>query len=207
MPKPIKSKLLLPRPLSWSGMFLFESNPTLWEKKYLDGEDVMFSNAGLRFGKKMAEHIEGDEETEDIELSAIKSRLKLLQKRNMPLSCVLNSIHGAIPLFGVLDTAESNLEAFRDQKTGVTGWTQRKADGYGQLHFYATMIYLIKGKITKAGIYWIKTVNENGEISATGEIESFEVTITMPRILEMMFRITKNAVAIDKITREHIKNL
>ena len=207
MPKPTKSKLLLPRPLSWSGMSLFETNPRLWIKKYLDGEDVGYSNSGQRFGKKMSEHIEGDEETEDIELSTIKSQLKLLQKRNLPISCILKSVYGDIPLFGRLDTANSNLGAFKDHKTGINGWTQKKADGYGQLHFYATMIYLIKGKIPKAGIDWIKTINEKGEINVTGEIESFEVKITMSQVLDMMSRITKNAVEIDKLTKKHIKDL
>lgn len=208
MPTKAKNKLLLPRPLSWSSMLLLESSPDRWVKKYLDGEDVDIHNNGIDFGKKLAEYLESEEESDDIELEVIKDKLVRLETSEMTLNCVFKSAYGDIPLTSRIDTGNKALDAFREYKTGRgNAWSQTKAQNHGQLHFYATLMYLKTRKIPSCWLDWIVTEEVDGQVRFTGNISSFEVKLTNVDILKMKGRITKNALKIDELVRAHIKSL
>lgn len=207
MKKP-ENKLLLPRPLSWSSMSLLEKDEARWIRKYLKGEKVDFTNAGMRFGKKVADHLESTEETDDMELSSIKSLLPRYEVTEMHLKCFLQCPLGDIELIGQCDTAEKDLSAFREVKTGLAGsWSDSKAQRHGQLHFYATMIYIITGNIPKAHLDWLKTVKGERENNFTGELVSFYVKLAEIDIMKMRLRIIKNARRIDELVRTEMKSL
>lgn len=199
-------QLILPRPLSWSGMTLLEANEEAWVAKYLNGEDVDFSNDGMSFGKRLADHLE--EETDDIEMGVIGSQLIPLDNQEFPLSCELKTVKGKIPLFGKLDRSSVDLGAIREVKTGQgEAWTQAKAEKHGQLHFYATMIHTLKRKIPTIWLDWVKTEKIDGGVFFTGQIKSFEVKLNLVDILKMKKRILKNAIRIDYLTTQHLKNI
>lgn len=109
-------------------------------------------------------------------------------------------------LYLKLDTCMKDYSVFREYKTGRVPWTQGKANKHGQLLFYATGIYLKTKKIPKVYLDWLETEVVDGKVEFTGKTASFEVVFGLKDILEMMSRIRKNAIAIDKCYREHLEN-
>lgn len=189
-------------------MDLLEKDEKRWIRKYLNGEDVDFKNSGMLFGSKVAEHLESQEETEDLELSAIKTNLPRLEISEFALNCILKLKDGEIELTARMDTANKILDAFREYKTGRgNAWNQKKAQEHGQLHFYATIIYILTRKIPTCWLDWIETEEVDGVVRATGNIYPFEVKITLLDILKMKNRIAKNARRIDQLVRESLETL
>lgn len=202
-----KDKLLLPRPISWSGMTMLEKQEAKWILKYIEGKKINFDNSGIRFGRKVDEFLGGDEETDDISLAVIKDQVVRYELRKHVIKSTLKSEHGDIELLGELDTAKEDFSIFRDYKTGRGIWTQKKADTHGQFHFYATMIFLNTGKIPKCFVDWMQTEEINGEVQYTGKLQTFEVKITHVEIIRMKLRIIKNAKRIDYLVRKSMKSL
>ncbi len=204
-----ENKLLLPRPLSWSGMNLLEKDEKRWIRKYLNGEKVDFNNSGIRFGKKVAEHLESDEETEDLALESIKNRLVRYGPKETGIKAVLKCEHGEIPLTGSMDTCKPDFTAFREVKTGrgQKAWDQEKAQNHGQNHFYATLIHINTGVIPECHLDWLQTEEIDGVVQFTGGLLSFPVKFTLLDIIKMRRRIIKNALRIDYLVRESMKDL
>lgn len=201
------NKLLLPRPLSWSGMSMLEKDEPRWIKKYIDGKDVKFSNSGIEYGRKVDEYLGGDNETDDLSLLVIKDQVPRYELRKHKFSALLKSEYGDIELFGELDTSKEDFSIARDYKTGRVPWTQDKANKHGQFLFYATMIFLNTGKIPQFFVDWLETEERNGIVRYTGKHKTFEVKFTQVDIIKMKLRIIKNARRIDQLVRKGIKSL
>lgn len=203
------NKLLLPRPISWSGMIMLEKDEPKWILKYLKGKKISFTNKGIEFGRKVDEHLGGDEESEDLTLQVLKSKVIAYELRKHKFDSVLKSQYGEIALHGELDTAKADYSIARDWKTGrgKDNWTQKKADEHGQFIFYATMIYLNTGKIPEFWVDWMQTEEQNGVVQYTGQLLSFKVEVTHLKIIKMKSRIIKNALRIDYLVQQNIKSL
>lgn len=117
----------------------------------------------------------------------------------------LQTAYGQFTLLGKLDTMCSATVAFREYKTGTTKWTQSRANKHGQLLHYAALIWLNYKKLPpKVHLDWAETELINGQAVFTGRVESFEVKVTMPMVLEYLSRATKVAVQIDAAYRKQL---
>lgn len=203
-----KTKLMLPRPLSWSSMNLLENDERRWIAKYLHGKEVNPNNSGIRFGKRFSQHLEApDKENPDIEFEVASKGIIHYDKPEMPLSATLRVAEGEIPLIGSADTAKLDLSAFRERKTGRVPWNQAKAQAHGQMHFYAFIIFLMTKRIPDAHLDWLETEESMGMVSFTGNIQAFHVKLEPIDIIKMKRRIVKNALRIDQLVRQNIKSL
>ena len=153
-----------------------------------------FTNRGMAFGKKVATALEEDELTGDMQLDILLVDLPKFELRDAPLHAEIKIGKEVIPLFGKIDSLKQDMTAFKEYKTGVEKWTQRKVDEDKQITFYATMIYLLTKKIPHdIELIWIPTVQdpETQEIRATGEIVRFPTKRTMSHILNEIVDIRK----------------
>jgi len=196
-------ELLLPRGyLSWTQLNTFERSPKQYYKHYILGEPS-FENDAMRFGKKLADALEGNDAGDDETITMLCSLLpkyKTMEKE-------LDAITGDIKILGKIDNFNNRNKAFKEYKTGMVKWTQPKVDKHGQLLFYATLIYLTYGIIPpKIELVWAETKrDEDGQIYATGRIEVFERKIKLVDILKFMARICKTAKGISRMYQDEIK--
>jgi hypothetical protein len=112
---------------------------------------------------------------------------------------VLKTKDGDIRIVSHPDSMDSKTFALREYKTGKVKWTQKKADNWFQLKFYATLIQIIYGKIPpEVHLDWIETFKDtDGIIKPTGHVETFKVEITMTDILNTKALITRVAKEIE----------
>ncbi len=94
----------------------------------------------------MADGFETGETTGDAELDWVMLGIPRLNTMEMPLNAEFKHKGDIIPLYGQLDTAKSDLTAFKEYKTGQLPWSKSMVDQNQQITFYATMIYCITKK-------------------------------------------------------------
>lgn len=196
-----KGIIILPHGhLSWSGLNTWEKDPEdYWEKYVLNLPQ--FINSGMRFGRYLSEELE-KKTSKDASITKLR---KILPAYDIPEK-KLDVIWNQIPLTGRLDTFRMIDNAFREYKsgrrykTGDAPWNLRLAKAHGQIAFYAFLIWIIKGKLPPtAFLDWIETIEDaEGVVSLTGHVESFEVPITLPMVLDIGGRIQKAATQINK---------
>lgn len=191
--KPLE-KLNLPRGyISPSQLSLWRSSKEKYRERYYEGKDG-YVNDAMRFGSKLANRIDGGEETDDplIELLVTGGKLKLYEKREYPLTWYTPN---GVKVYGKLDTSSEDYHHFREFKTGTVPWTQRKANAHPQTRIYLAGIYTNLGVFAKAHLDWIPTEKrEDGTITlADREIVSLELEIGIAEIYEVYREIEKVA--------------
>ena len=202
--------MITPRPyLSWSSMTLFENNLETWKRVYLYGERMKV-NRGMAFGRTMAEGLEFGEVTGDPVLDLLIEQIPKFEIMDQPIEAVLKDGKNKIPLLAKPDTMKADLTAFKEYKTGQDSWTRKKADEWGQITFYATVLFILKGKIpSDIELIHIPTRKcdknqPDSKLEATGEIIRFKTQRSMGQVLNMMVRMRKAWIWIQRVTAEEI---
>ena len=192
-------------------MDLFERSQERWTEVYLYGEAPRFNRhgqAGIDLGRKMADGLERGSLTGDALLDLTIVQIPKLEVMEMEVRAELKRGAGVdpVPLLGKLDTASKDMAAFKEYKQGTERWTQSKVDKWGQITFYATMIYLITGKIPDdIELVWMPTERlQDGTTQMTGDICRFKTKRTMPDILSMMVRQKKSWEGIERVTDQFL---
>lgn len=186
--------------LSYSQVTLWQSDKTRYKEIFFNGNDgARFMNEGMAYGSIVANALENDEETGDLLTDTAMSLLVKYDVRDKEMEGVLQTKDGDIRIVSHPDTMDSKTYALREYKTGKTKWTQKKADNWFQLKFYAMLIFIIYKKIPpKVHLDWIETFKDtDGKIKPTGHVESFEVKITMSDIINTMATVSRVAKEIE----------
>jgi len=205
-------KLLNPRGyLSPSQISLWMRNREKYIEQYVHGGEG-YTNAKMQFGSKAALALETGEKTDDEMINMLVQLLPRYDKREYTMRVPFETKNGMVELLGKMDTYNSDDHSFMDDKTGTTKWTQSMANKLKQLHHYAAMIYLKYGKLPpKIHLNWAKTevitTDEGRVVQLTGEVQTFEVKITLKEVLEYLALVSKVALEIDQMYREEIKKL
>lgn len=166
----------------------------------------------MDFGKDFASFMEIDE-TDDEIAKLIKATIPKYDKPEEELKATLRALGCEVELLGKPDSLESVTWDFLEYKTGKTKWTQEKAQKHGQLIFYKTIIYILRGKIVSSKLIWIPTGDIYDEedvrhIAFTGQIPlCFTVEHTMTDILKMMNRIVKGAERMEFLYQQEINKV
>jgi len=193
-------KILLPRGyLSWSQMWLWETNPKKYKEKYFFGTDQYVTNE-MRFGKKFAEAIQTGKSDDKNILKVVKSNTAYKNKE-YKIECVVKSGKEKIPILCFLDSYEDGF--VEEDKTGKTPWTQKRANEHGQIGFYDVALRIKTGKAHKFKLKWFETEErEKGNITLTGRVEIFNVEKSTIDYLKMTARIIKVAKQISEAYQE-----
>ncbi len=205
--------MLTPRPyLSFSQMTTFEMSPEKYADHYIHGKK-QYVTKNMRYGSMLAEGLEDDEATGDPLLDLMASRIPKFERMDLPVEdvkgveiayhrgdkeyqvCVpvLKNDGGNIPLLALPDSSNSDYSKFKEYKTSVRTWTQRMADQSGQITFYATAMWIVRGKVPSG----IELVNvpvkyaPEGDITPTGEIVVLPTKRTLVDIIKMITRMKK----------------
>ena len=201
-------RLLLPRGyLSPSQIDLWLRDPDRYVRQYMfGGEEV--KNARMDFGSKVALAEENGEETDDELVNMLVAILPKYPLREHTIRAPFKTKDGVVELLGKMDKFDDVLVALRDTKTGTAKWTQGRADKHGQLRFYGAVVWLKHKKIPTIHLDWAETkVEEDGSISLTGKISTFEVKLTLADILEYLAVVARVAREIDARYREEMRQL
>lgn len=195
--------------LSWSSLDLFEKSVESWKDRYLFGKKA-FVNRGMAYGKAMAEGLEHDRLTGDMEMDLIMERLPKFEVMDKEFRAETKARDSkkVITMLCKPDTMKADMSAFKEYKTGQGGWSQAKVDSAGQITFYATGMYLRTGRIP-SDIELVHVLTEKdpeaaleGKIRATGEIRRYRTRRDMLQILAMIARIRKAWDGIEKTCEE-----
>jgi len=217
---------MTPRPyLSFSQMTTFEMSPEKFLERYIYEEKERISR-NMQYGSMLAKGLEFEEATGDPFLDLVMERLPKFERMDLPVEDpkgfevevnrkgvkmkvkvpVLKDKDGNIPILALPDTAKVDYSAFKEYKTSVQGWTQRKADESGQISFYATAMWLATGKIPND----IELINakveyqEDGSLVPTGEILQFRTRRHMTDIIKMTLRMRKAWAGIKELCSNEI---
>ncbi len=174
--------------LSFSQVSLWQKDPAQYAALYFDGRDELRpSNAGMSYGKVVADALEMGVQTGDLLTDAAMLLLPKHDVADVEFRAEVKTPDGWVVMLAKPDSMTDDGAAFLEFKTGKTKWTQEKAQKHLQMHWYATAIYLKYGKIPKAMLVWIETSQStDGVVAPTGRIERFEVNITLGDILKTM---------------------
>lgn len=187
-----KKHALLPRPLSWSGLDLWERNPEEYKDVYFKGYRK-YENDAMRFGKHIANVLCGKEKPKNHIEQSVKLLAKGWGNQETEIKVKYKSPYGNIELIGYLDDRSNDFIEFLDTKTGTGKWTQKKAEKHGQLHFYYLLILLAHGtRAHKAYIQHLDTKLDEKEKwgrKLTGHIYTHEVYLEIGHELEIRRRI------------------
>ena len=156
-------------------------------------------NEGMAYGKVVADALENDEETGDLLTDMAMSLLVKYDIRDKEMEGILQTKDGDIRIVSHPDTMDSKTFALGEYKTGKIKWTQKKADNWFQLKFYAMLIFIIHKKVPpRVFLQWIETYKDtDGVIKPTGHVELFEVRITMSDIINTMATVSRVAKEIE----------
>ena len=193
--------------LSFSALDLFDRDIEKFRAIYYFDEPRL-DTVYTRFGKNVHEKIEKDEDFQNL-------RLDVQEKK------IFTSYKG-IPLLGFIDTyseKKADLD-FADYKTGLKPWTQERAEKSRQLPFYSLLISLSENReANNAAIIWLETKRTEGNtteddgvqffddlfnLSLSGRIETFPVSISGKDRKEMQAWIVEKALAISDDIKNHI---
>jgi hypothetical protein len=186
--------------LSYSQVTLWQSDRERYKEIFFNKNDsARFMNEGMAYGKIVADALETETDTGDLLTDMAISLLVKYDIRDKEMEGIMHTKDGDIRIVSHPDTMDSKTLALREYKTGKTKWTQKKADGWFQLKFYATLIYIIHKKIPpEVHLDWIETFKDSdGVIKPTGRVESFKVNITMSDIINTMALISRVAKEIE----------
>lgn len=177
--------------LSYSQMVLVEKSPRGYLEYYIYGEEKRTSRA-MAYGSKLADSLENDEETGDMLLDLMAIQLPKFELMDMPFETTIGGPE-PVPILIKPDSAKKDLSAFKEYKTGVTKWTQKKADESGQVTFYTMGMYLITGNIPQdiELIHLPTEYDADGRPRVTGDMHRFPTQRHMSEILNMMVRARK----------------
>jgi len=197
--------LLLPRGyLSWSQYVLWNrKDKTEYRRIYYYG-GKSFSSKYTDFGSEVSE--DGEHQNSDNEtIRALNTLLPTYEYVEKKIDAYIQTPNGKLHIHGRLDTYEDT-PRFRERKTGTRPWTKSKVASHGQIDFYYMLVYLHTGKLPTDT--WLDhaetTVNENGEVELTGEIESHPANRTMEDVLRMIQKVTSAALEIEQDYKEHL---
>jgi hypothetical protein len=194
--------------LSYSQVSLWLTSPSRYKEIYFNLNDsARFMNQAMAYGSVVANALENDEETGDLLTDMAMSLLTKYDIRDKEMEGVLRTRDGDIKIVSHPDTMDSHTYAIREYKTGKAKWTQKKADNWFQLRFYAMLVYLIHGTLpASVHLDWIETYTDtDGVIKPTGRVETFEVKLTMKDVLETMAITSKVAKEIEIAWAMHEK--
>lgn len=204
-----KTGILLPRPLSWSGLDLWEKDPDEYIRVYFKGGKT-FQNDAMRFGSHIADMLCGKAKPQNHTEQSVKL---LAHKYNSPehhIEIVLDSNVGKIPLNGYIDDLSTEHFNFIENKTGTTKWSFKKAENHGQLHFYYLLIILATGTRPRQGMIQhletVKAAHTQFGRALTGNIYHYEVELSVGHEMEIRRRIENAAREIDKAYRQFISS-
>jgi hypothetical protein len=205
MRKMTKKEIKTPRPyLSWSQLYLFEKSPYQYAVQYIYGGRII-ENPLLNLGKKLAETLEKDEweENEDPDIEVAKILLPSYPEREVELKAVV----GGVPILGKLDGFNREKLVIGEYKTGRVEWDQKRVDEFGQLTFYALLVYHNFGSLpNQIQLHWVPSeYDENMNVGLLGEIRSFETKRDLRDLLEISIRIKKAWEGIKKLCEEEYK--
>ena len=161
----MKTLILPRRHLSFSQISLWERSKNEYRKRYFENLQS-FETREMRFGKEFARERE----------IGVCPGGKIFSRREIKLENEFEKI----PLLSFLDSADANLIAIGEDKTGKKPWDEKRVQNHEQLHFYALQAFLETGNLPKTiFLNWFETRNdENGEIELTGKIETFKFAPT-----------------------------
>ena len=186
--------------LSYSQVSLWLSSPKRYKKLFFEQDESMrFMNDAMRYGSLFADALEHDKPTGDLMTDMVISMLEKYDIKDEEMTGEYITKAGWLKIVSHPDGVDSKTKSIIEYKTGMVKWTQKKADNWFQIKFYAMLIYIIHGVVTpKAQLIWAETFRDtDGEIKPTGHVESFEVKIDMKLILETMAIVTKAAKEIE----------
>lgn len=202
--------------LSWNSVNMLgnfsEKDIEKWKNYYLYDEKFGM-NRGMAFGKKMADGLENDEDTGDVILDMVMTKIPKFEIMDKEFTVEMKTgrrlSSGELETIKILckpDTMKADMSAFKEYKTAQKRWTKKQVDENGQVTWYAMGMFIKTGKIpgdielvevpTKSGI--------DGKIEATGEIYRHHTVRSMGQILQMMVRAKKAWSIINKICEEEL---
>lgn len=215
-----------PRPyISFSQMTTFEMSEKKFIEQYIKGYKQRISR-NMAYGSSFAQGLEDDELTGDPMLDIMMTKMPQLGINDKVIQCVggidvLYERRGKsetmqvpfilqgkekIPLLAIPDTASPDYKQFKEYKTSVAKWTQKRADDSGQITFYVTAIYLAFGFIPED----IELVNvivdyqSDGSLQPTGEMLKFKTTRSMVDVIKMISRIKKAWKQIGEVSQREM---
>lgn len=206
-----------PRPyLSYSQLKLLETSPEAYRRQYFEGVR-MGTNRGMALGKEIAEALEHDVDTGDIEKDLVIAQMPKYEIRDQELLTSIEMGRVKIPILIKPDSLRADMRAFLEYKTGLEPWTQVKVDEDDQMLFYFTGLHLYhahtKFAVTMAEIegelVWAETEKQVGEDGIerphlTGKIKRFRTSRTYRDVLIMQARMVKAWDLIGKMMEEEI---
>lgn len=194
--------------ISYSQLALWQNDPKRYAEIYFDRRDELrTTNAGMEYGKVVADALEHGVQTDDLLTDAAMLLLPKYDIADQEIRAELKTAIGWVPLLGKPDSLDSKTKAFLEYKTGKTEWNRWKAQDHLQMHFYAMVIFL-KHKVLppSASLVWIQTEMGAEGVKPTGRVEEFPVAITMKRVLDTMALVSKAAKEIEIAYASHIPN-
>lgn len=213
-----KKVIQLPRGyISYSQKQLWKNDKQRYKEIYFDNRDELrTSNAGMEYGKVVADALEKGVQTDDLLTDSAMLLLPKYDVADQEIRVEFKTKEGTVMVLAKPDTRDSKSWAFREYKTGKTRWTQKKAQEHPQMRFYAMAIYLASGKVIReAHLDWIETfdmvtaTDDSGlpterKITPTGHVETFTVKFTLNDILNEMADTARVAKEIEIAYASHI---
>lgn len=206
--------MIRPRPyLSWTQLTTLETSEAQYRKCYIEGRKL-FENEGIVFGKMVADALEANAATGEAMVDVALAQIPKFELMDHPFETTVTVGSENIPLLSKIDTARRDLSGFKEYKTGTTKWDQRKVDEFGQITFYATVIYQLTGKIPHdIELVWLPTerVEQASDFGSdrrtqfrAGEMRVFRTRRTLADIIKMKIRMRNAWVRIAEITEGEI---
>lgn len=193
--------------LSYSQLALWLADKKKYAQVYFDGRsDIYNSNAGMEYGKVVADALEHGIQTGDLLTDSAMLLLPKYDVADKEIRTIVKGKDVEVPILIKPDSLDSKSKSFYEYKTGKTPWTQRKAQNHLQLHFYATGIYCEYGKLLKGcKLIWIETEKtDTGDIKPTGNVPKFPVHFTLTDITNTMALIIRCAKEIEDAWAIHV---
>lgn len=174
--------------LSYSQVSLWLTNPQRYKEIFFNHNDTArFMNSAMAYGSIVAEALEKGEDTGDLLTDMAISLLVKYDTRDKEMEGILPTKDGDIKIVSHPDMFDSVTKSLREIKTGKVKWTQKKADNWFQLKFYAMLIYLIYKKIPpEVHLDYIETHDTPEGIKPTGRVETFKVQMGLKDVLQTM---------------------
>ncbi len=183
--------ITLPRPyLSYSAKSLWRSSKQQFRDRYYLNK-VSAQTPEQKFGHDIAKQLE-TEITDPILKGFVDSgKLRLYPFREHRIQVTIHDV----PLLGVLDGFDPDMQTFCDQKTGHTRWTDARVDALAQLPFYANLVKAQHGfEVNEAYLDYMETrfkksttVFDGVELEGTSdELELTGFFQTFPRHISIM---------------------
>src|ERR1035437_8757483 len=186
---------------------LWEKDPVEYARIYFHDGEQRPINVGQKLGKTLADAMEADEETGDIEVDAILAQITPKLPRRDEIIMTKLSVgkypnRGFVPILVKPDRCSMDYMDFQEVKTGSGPWTQKKVDEDDQMLFYFTGLYL-KNRDNKHGgivipkgkLIWAPTekrIDDDGveRPHLVGDVREFPTTRTFVQLLQMMSRMS-----------------